>query len=83
PAASLYARIKTFHGSLFLGDLGDALIEIAAGLAVLMIVTGLYLAWPKGGLRALIPSRTVSSRADWRGWHLGIGWLIALPLLFL
>lgn len=82
PAASLYTRIKTFHGSLFLGDLGDALIEIAAGLAVLMIVTGLYLAWPKGGLRTLIPSRTVSSRADWRGWHLGIGWLIALPLLF-
>ncbi|MGJ3257645.1 MAG: PepSY-associated TM helix domain-containing protein [Alcanivorax sp.] len=82
PAASLYARIKEFHGSLFLGDLGDALIEIAAGLAVLMIITGLYLAWPKGGLRVLMPSRSLRNREDWRGWHLSIGWLIALPLLF-
>ncbi|MBL4569748.1 MAG: PepSY domain-containing protein [Alcanivorax sp.] len=82
PAASLYAGIKDFHGSLFLGDLGDALIEIAAGLAVLMILTGLYLAWPKDGLRVLMPSRTLRNRADWRGWHLSIGWLIALPLLF-
>ncbi|MCG8392440.1 MAG: PepSY domain-containing protein [Pseudomonadales bacterium] len=82
PGASLYARLKEWHGSLFLGDLGDALIEIAAGLAVLMIVTGLYLAWPKEGLATLIPARSVSTRADWRGWHLGIGWLIALPLLF-
>ncbi|EUC71070.1 hypothetical protein Y017_06870 [Alcanivorax sp. 97CO-5] len=40
PAASLYSRIKTFHGSFFIGSLGDALIEIAAGLAVLMIAPG-------------------------------------------
>ena len=82
PAASIYARIKDFHGSLFLGDVGDALIEIAAGLAVLMVLTGLYLAWPKGGLRALLPAAALRERAHWRGWHLSIGWLIALPLLF-
>ena len=82
PATSLYARIKTFHGSLFMGGVGDALIEMAAGLAVLMIVTGLYLAWPKQGWRALLPRPEVKSRLAWRQWHLTMGWLIALPLVF-
>lgn len=82
PATSVYARIKDFHGSLFMGALGDALIEIAAGLAVLMIVTGLYLAWPKDGLRSLLPDRALTQRAGWRRWHLSLGWLIAVPLLF-
>ena len=82
PAASLYSRIKTFHGSLFMGSLGDALIEIAAGLAVLMIVSGLYLAWPKGGERPPATAKKAGQREGWRRWHLSLGWLIALPLLF-
>lgn len=82
PAASVYSRIKTFHGSLFMGSLGDALIEIAAGLAVLMIVSGLYLAWPKGGERPPAPAKKTGQREGWRRWHLSLGWLIALPLLF-
>lgn len=82
PANSLYAKVKTFHGSLYIGDTGDNLIEIAAGLGILMIITGLYLAWPKAGWRALLPSRSFADRADWRRWHLCIGWLIAVPLLF-
>ncbi len=78
PAASLYNRLKQFHGALFLGDLGDALIETAAGLAVLMIVTGLYLAWP----RSQKAVRQTTGRERWRRLHLSLGWLIALPLLF-
>lgn len=78
PAASLYNRLKQFHGALFLGALGDALIETAAGLAVLMIVTGLYLAWP----RSQKPARQTTRRERWRRLHLGLGWVIALPLLF-
>lgn len=78
PAAGLYHRLKQFHGALFLGDLGDALIEIAAGLAVLMIVTGLYLAWP----RARRAPRQAGGRARWRRLHLSLGWVIAVPLLF-
>jgi len=82
PAASLYARIKTFHGSLFMGSLGDALIEIAAGLAVLMIVSGLYLAWPKSDGRPPASAKKTGQREGWRRWHLSLGWLIAVPLLF-
>lgn len=82
PAASLYSRIKTFHGSLFIGSLGDAFIEIAAGLAVLMIASGLYLAWPKRAGRAPSPANKASQREGWRRGHLSLGWLIAVPLLF-
>lgn len=78
PAASLYNRLKQFHGALFLGGLGDALIETAAGLAVLMIVTGLYLAWP----RSRRASPRTAGRERWRRLHLSLGWVIALPLLF-
>jgi uncharacterized iron-regulated membrane protein len=78
PAAGLYSRLKQFHGALFLGDLGDALIETAAGLAVLMIVTGLYLAWP----RARRAPRQAVGRGRWRRLHLSLGWAIAVPLLF-
>ena len=82
PADSVYARVKQWHGSLYLGRTGELLIEMAAGLAVLMIVTGLYLAWPKEGGRARLPSRSLANRAAWRRWHLGLGGLIAVPLLF-
>ena len=78
PAASLYARIKRFHGSLFMGSLGDALIEIAAGLAVLMIVSGLYLAWPKSDGRPPASAKKTGQREGWRRWHLSLGWLIAV-----
>ncbi|MAX56080.1 MAG: peptidase [Alcanivoracaceae bacterium] len=82
PADSVYAMVKQWHGTLYLGRTGELLIEMAAGLAVLMIVTGLYLAWPNKGWRALIPTRTLANRAAWRRWHLSLGWLIAVPLLF-
>lgn len=82
PADSVYAMVKQWHGSLYLGRTGELLIEMAAGLAVLMIVTGLYLAWPKNGWRALMPARALANRAAWRRWHLSLGWLIAVPLLF-
>ncbi|WP_158972553.1 PepSY domain-containing protein [Paraglaciecola sp. L3A3] len=76
PAQSLYAQIKTFHGSLFLGDLGDALIEIAAGLAVLMIISGFYMAWPKARWRVL-----KARQESWRRLHRMMGLVVGLPLL--
>lgn len=81
PEQSLYHTLKTLHGSLFLGAAGDTLIEITAGFTVLMLISGLYLAWPKTGWRALLPSGRFTLRSDWLRWHKAIGWLIALPLL--
>ncbi|MBX7483558.1 PepSY-associated TM helix domain-containing protein [Qipengyuania qiaonensis] len=39
--------IATFHGSLMLGEWGDRLVELAASWTIVMILTGLYLWWPR------------------------------------
>lgn len=82
PTTTLYDAIKGFHGKLYLGDVGDGLIEITAGLAILMVLSGLYLALHRHGWREMIPSKTLVSRTDWRRLHSFIGLLIALPLVF-
>lgn len=74
------------HGSLFLGDFGDAIVELAACWSFILIVTGLYLWWPRGAMRfwqALIPQWHVHGRAFWRSLHGAIGVWIAFLALFL
>jgi uncharacterized iron-regulated membrane protein len=84
PADSFYALLETFHGSLFMGDIGDNLIEIASGLGVLMIISGLYLAWSKSDSPNKTSLFILKSRAGWRRLHRLIGFVIAIPLfLFL
>lgn len=87
PATTLYARIKTFHSSLYLGKVGSTLIEIAAGLAVLMVLSGVFLAlsgkvWPQKNRPRPQSSTVPAKREDWRRWHGLIGLLLTLPLLF-
>ena len=88
PADTFYTRVKRFHGSLYMGTLGDRLLEAASGLAVLMVITGLYLALggrggnsrAKGAGRAML-TRTIPRRV-WRYLHKIIGLAVTLPLLF-
>jgi uncharacterized iron-regulated membrane protein len=82
PSVNIYSAIKTFHGKLYLGDLGDSLIEIAAGLAVLMVLSGIYLAFQRQSWRDMLPRARLSSRTDWRRLHGFIGLVLAVPLLF-
>mgnify|MGYP003672905074 CR=1 FL=1 len=82
PANTPYAKVKNLHGTLYMGNAGDALIEIAAGLAILMLLTGIYLTWPDTGWRSVLPVRSLKKRADWRRLHGFIGLLVAIPLLF-
>ncbi len=84
PANTPYGWANAIHGTLLLGDVGDAVIEIAAGLAVLLIVSGIYLARPQGqGWRStLLPPVSVERRAATRALHGAVGYWIAVPLLF-
>jgi len=73
------------HGSFFLGQTGDRLIEIAAGLGIIMVLTGLYLWWPRNGrgvFRAFFPDITLEARALWRELHASLGVWISVILLF-
>ncbi len=74
------------HGSLLIGEIGDAIVELAACWGFVLIVTGLYLWWPRGmksPWRTLLPSWRASGRAFWRSLHGAIGVWTALLALFL
>jgi uncharacterized iron-regulated membrane protein len=76
----------TLHGKLFLGDFGDLLIEVAASLGIISLVTGLYLWIPHGGMTAktLIPQFALRGRAFWKSLHETLGlWISAVLLFFL
>ena len=73
------------HGSLLLGDRGDRLIEVAAGLAIMLIITGLYMWWPRderGRYRAFVPRLNFGKRANWRDLHASVGFYLSAGLLF-
>ncbi len=76
------------HGKLLWGGNGgpgDTLIEIAASLGILLIVTGIYLWWPRGVSTfgsALIPQLSASGRAFWKSLHSSLGAWISVILLF-
>jgi uncharacterized iron-regulated membrane protein len=74
------------HGSLFLGDFGDAVVELAACWTFILVVTGLYLWWPRGEMtfwRALIPRWRLGGRPFWRSLHGATGVWMAFLALFL
>lgn len=73
------------HGTLLLGDVGDRLLEIAAGLGIVVILSGVYLWWPRDGrpfLRALVPNLALRGRALWKELHGAVGATISIVLLF-
>ncbi|HEY0737212.1 MAG TPA: PepSY domain-containing protein [Herpetosiphonaceae bacterium] len=64
---------NTMHGTFLLGDWGDRMIEIAAGWAIVLTVSGLYLWWPRKGSKVwgvLLPRLgTTNPRVWWRDLH--------------
>jgi uncharacterized iron-regulated membrane protein len=80
----LYDIAELIHGTLLIGDLGDRLIEIAAGFAIMLVVTGLYLWWPRdnSGFRSvLVPQLSAKGRQLWKSLHLSIGFYASLILV--
>lgn len=81
---ALYDLANTIHGTLLIGTVGDRLIEIAAGFGIVLIVTGLYLWWPRDGAgfrSVLIPQFSLTGRRLWKSLHLSIGFYISAILL--
>jgi uncharacterized iron-regulated membrane protein len=74
----IYVVAHLLHGTLLLGDWGDALIEIAASLGILLIVSGLYLWFPKGtSFRHSFRISGATPRLAWRDVHKSIGAILA------
>jgi uncharacterized iron-regulated membrane protein len=74
------------HGNLLLGARGSYLVELAASWAIVMLMTGLYLWWPRAGqglAGVVYPRLHKSRRVFWRDLHAVTGFWIALFTLFL
>lgn len=73
------------HGELLLGNTGSYLVELAASWAIVMILTGLFLWWPRGGGIAgvLYPRLRSGGRRFWRDLHAVTGFWVSFFALFL
>jgi len=75
------------HGELLQGDRGSMVVELAASWTVVMIITGLYLWWPRHALSlrgAATPRLDAGRRLFWRDLHAVTGaWVSVLALLIL
>lgn len=84
---ALYDLANLIHGTLLIGTIGDRLIEVAAGFGVVLIVTGIYLWWPREGrgvARSFRPQLSGRGRQVWKSLHQTIGiYAAALLLVFL
>lgn len=82
----LMRLIFHLHGELLIGNRGSNLVEIVASWTIIMILTGLYLWWPRqakgvGGI--LYPRLTNGWTTAWRDLHAVIGVWASLCILFL
>ena len=81
---TLFYWARNIHGTLLLGKPGSWIIEVAAGLGVIMVLTGLYMWWPRdgGAAQVFIPNLAVRGRRLWKELHVSTGFYIAVFLLF-
>ena len=76
--------VRQLHSLDLLGPYASALIEIAAGWALLLVLTGLYLWWPRGRTGGVITVRgRPAQRVFWRDLHAVTGVWVGLALVFL
>lgn len=75
------------HGELMIGNPGSWIVETAACWAIMMILTGVYLWWPRGaqGLAGVLwPRLRLRGRAWWRDLHAVTAiWISGLALLLI
>jgi uncharacterized iron-regulated membrane protein len=83
PASRFSAVLREIHGTLLLGTQGKIMVELAASWAIVLILTGLYLWWPKGrGLAGVLWPRR--GKQGWRDLHAVTGfWVSGLALVLL
>lgn len=78
--------VARIHGSLLIGQLGDWLVELAASWTIVMILTGLYMWWPRPFRAAgtIWPRLSLRGRPLLKDLHRVAGfWVAGLVLIML
>ena len=79
------ALIFHLHGELLQGSRGSMIVETAASWTMMMLITGLYLWWPRAGGTdgVLYPRLHMGGRVFWRDLHAVTGFWVSFLALFL
>lgn len=86
PERRIMQVVRDVHGQLLLGKRGSWIVELAASWAIVMILTGLYLWWPRGrGLAGVVwPRLSGGQKVVWRDLHAVTGfWVSGLAMVLL
>lgn len=86
PESRIMETLKTIHGELLLGSRGSWLVELAASWAMVLVLSGLYLWWPRDRRLAgvLWPRLRAGKRLFWRDLHAVTGfWIAGLVVVLL
>ncbi|MED1203617.1 PepSY-associated TM helix domain-containing protein [Heyndrickxia acidicola] len=78
--------IENLHGKLLAGTIGDNIVELSASWAIILLLTGLYLYFPreKQTIREVLRIRTTKgSRIFWRDLHASVGFWMTIVLIML
>ena len=73
---------KKLHSSLLQGSAWRWMIEWGASWLLIMLLTGIFLAWPKN-LSDLIPEKSISGRQVWKKWHALVGLVFSILSLII
>ncbi|MDM9627942.1 PepSY domain-containing protein [Rhizobium sp. S152] len=76
--------VKRIHSLALFGDLPNKLIEVTGGFAMVLVVTGIYLWWPRRQTGGVVTVRgTPARRVFWRDMHAVTGAFAGILILFL
>ena len=75
--------VRDLHSLIITGPVGNRLVEVVAGWAILLCITGFYLRWPRAGNPALAIRGRPRGRRFWRDLHGTLGFASAGVVLFL
>jgi len=83
-SSKLMQVVKQLHSLTIAGRLANYWIEIVAGWAIVLVVTGVFLWWPRGRTGGLVTVRSEpAKRLWWRDLHAVTGVFAAAVILFL
>jgi uncharacterized iron-regulated membrane protein len=77
---SFFDVVLKIHRTLWAGSLGRIVVELSTSWGIVLIVTGLYLWWPRRGVAAGVwrPRMRGKSYIVWRDWHAVPGFYLSL-----
>lgn len=78
--------IRNIHGKLLSGTWGELVVEMAAGWIAMLLISGIYLWWPREGTGiwgTLLPRWNVRERTFWKDLHSVPAFYVTVLLIFI